>query len=198
MKNLTLTICLFLSFVTAPSLAQDDPHEADREAMLVILKNIEQALNDRDLTAALKNMDGEVIITYQDSTVTQGPEEAAAYYKKMMEGAAAIVNEFSTVATVGAPAVFHGDTAIAHGTTVDRYVLARGLELTLNANWSTTLQKRDGEWVVLALHFSTDLFDNPMLNSSRRMTKIAGVGGLLAGLLLMWIIGRVRRKSAAA
>ena len=87
MKNLTLSICLFLSFVTAPSLAQDDPYEADREAMLVILKNIEQALNDRDLTAALKNMDDEVVITYQDSTVTQGPEEAAAYYKKMMDAA---------------------------------------------------------------------------------------------------------------
>ena len=198
MKNLTLSICLFLSFVTAPSLAQDDPYEADREAMLVILKNIEQALNDRDLTAALKNMDDEVVITYQDSTVTQGPEEAAAYYKKMMDGAAAIVTEFSTVATVGAPAVFHGDTAIAYGTTVDRYVLARGLELTLNANWSTTLQRKDGEWVVLALHFSTDLFDNPMLNSSRRMTRIVGFGAFFAGLLLMWIIGRIRRKSAAA
>jgi len=156
MKNLPLTVCLFLSFVTAPSLAQDDPYAADRQAMLVILKNIEQALNDRDLSSALKNMDDEVIITYHDATVTQGPEEAAAYYKRMMEGAAAIVDEFSTVADVGAPAVFHGDTAVAYGTTVDRYLLARGLEIKLNANWSTTLQKKDGEWLVIALHFSSE------------------------------------------
>ena len=116
----------------------------------------------------------------------------------MMEGAAAIVTEFSTEASVGAPAVFHGDTAVAFGTNTDRYVLARGLEMTLNANWSMTAQKKDGDWKVIALHFSTDLFDNPLLNASRRMTRIAGVGGVIGGVLLMWVIGRVRRKRAAA
>ncbi len=198
MKNLPLTICLFLSFLAAPSLAQDDARQADRDAMLVILSGIEKALNDRDMTSVLEYMDDNVIITYQDATVTQGHDEAAAYYNRMMEGAANIVDEFSTVATVGAPAVFHGDTAVAHGTNIDTYVLARGLEFTLNANWSTTLQKRDDEWVVIALHFSTDLFDNPLLNTARRMNWIAGVGGVFLGLLLMWFVGRVRRKSSAA
>ncbi len=198
MKNLPLTICLLLGFLAAPSFAQDDPHAADRQAMLVILKNIEQALNDRDLSSALGNMDDDVIITYHDATVTQGPEEAAAYYKGMMDGAAAIVDEFSTVADVGAPAVFHGDTAVAYGTTVDRYLLATGLEIILTANWSTTLQKKDGEWLVIALHFSSNLFDNPLLNTANRMNKIMAVGGVFVGLLLMWIIGRVRKKSAAA
>jgi hypothetical protein len=116
----------------------------------------------------------------------------------MMEGAARIVTEFSTEAAVGAPAVFHGDTAVAFGTNVDRYVLARGLEIDLNANWSMAARKTDGEWKVIALHFSTDLFNNPLLNNSRRMTRIVGVVGVVVGMLLMWVIGRVRRKKAAA
>ena len=197
MKIVPLTVCLFLSFVVTPSLAQDDPRQADRDAMLVILSSIEQALNDRDLTSALQHLDENVIITYQDSTVTRGPEGAAEYYKRMMDGAAAIVEEFNTVATVGAPAIFHGDTAIAYGTQIDTYVLARGLTFTLNANWSTALQKRDGQWSVIALHFSTDLFDNPMLNTAKRMSWIMGTGGVLLGVLLMWLFGRVRRKTAA-
>lgn len=198
MKYLTPTICIFLSFLAAPSLAQEDAHAADREAMLTVLGDIEDALNDRDLTAALKHLDAEVIITYQDATVTQGRDEAADYYKRMMEGAGAIVSEFSTVASVGAPAVFHGDTAVAYGTTTDTFVLARGLEFTLEANWSTTLQKRDGEWVVLALHFSTDLFDNPLLNNARRMYWMTGIGGVVLGLLIMWLLGRIRGKSTTA
>ncbi len=198
MKNLPPTLCLFLSFIAAPSLAQDDARQADRDAMLVILGGIEKALNDRDISAALEYLDENVIITFQDATVTQGPAAAEEYYNRMMEGAANIVDEFSTVADVSAPAIFHGDTAVAHGTNIDTYVLARGLEFTLNANWSTTLQKRDDQWVVVALHFSADLFDNPLLNNSLRMNKIMGAGGVIVGLLLMWVVGRVRKKPSAA
>jgi hypothetical protein len=199
MKRLTLTTCLLSMFlVVAPAWSADDEHAADREALLTILGDIEDALNARNLDGALKHLDPEVIITYQDSTVTQGIDGATEYFDRMMEGAGAIVSEFSTVADVGAPAVFHGDTAIAYGTTTDRYVLARGLEMVLNANWSTTLQKQNGEWKVLALHFSTDLFDNPLLNAASRMNWIFGAGGLVLGLLLMWFLGRSRRRSAGA
>lgn len=198
MKKLTIISFVLLSMPVLPALAQDDPYAADREALLVVLGDIEAALNARDLAGALKHLDDEVVITYYDATVTRGPDEAAAYYKRMMEGAGAVLTEYSTKATVGAPAVFHGDTAIAYGTTNDSYVLARGLEFDLEGHWSTTLQKQDGQWVVVALHFSSNLFDNPLLNSANRLNRIFGIAGFALGLLVMWIIGRFRRKSAAA
>jgi len=197
-KNFILAISLFLFIAPVASLAQDDPHAADRESLLVILGSIEDALNARDMGGALKYLDDNVIITYHDATVTQGPDAAMAYYNRMMEGSAAIVTEFNTVASVGAPAFFHGDTATAYGTTVDKYVLAAGLELDLDANWSMTARKNDGEWKVIALHFSTNLFDNQLLNSANSMNKIMAAGGVVVGILLMLIIGRVRRKSANA
>ena len=196
MKTLPLTLCLLFGFASVTSLAQDDPRQADREAMLVVLTGIETALNERDLSSALRYLHENVVITYHDATVTRGPQGAMDYYNRMMEGAAAIVTDYSTVAKVSDHAIFYGDTAVAYGTTVDNYVLARGLEFTLNANWTATVVKENGEWLVAALHFSTDLFDNPLLNSSRNMTRMVGVGGLLIGMLLMWIIGRMRKKSA--
>ena len=197
MKNFLLAVFLFLFLAPVASMAQDDPRAADREALLVILSGVEDALNARDMTGALKYLDDNVIITYHDATVTQGPDAALEYYNRMMEGSAAVVTEFSTVASVGAPAVFHGDTATAFGTTVDKYVLAAGLEINLDADWSMTAQKKDGEWKVLALHFSTNLFDNQLLNSANDMNKIMGAGGVVVGVLLMFVIGRVRRKSTA-
>ncbi len=197
-KKILLTACSVFAFAPLAGMAQDDAHAADREALLDILTGIEAALNAQDLSQALEYLDEQVIITYQDSTVTEGHEGATEYYNRMMEGAAAIVNEFSTVAAVGAPAVFHGDTAVAYGTTKDRYVLTAGMEIDLDANWSMAARKVDGEWKVIALHFSTDMFDNPLLNNSRRLTRIVGVAGVLGGMLLMWLIGRFRRKRAAA
>ena len=198
MKNILLIICPLLFIAPIASIAQDETHAADREALVEILGGIEAALNAQDLSQALEYLHEDVIITYQDSTVTQGHSGATEYYNRMMEGAAAVVKEFSTVAAVGAPATFHGDTAVAYGTTADRYVLAAGMEIDLNANWSMAARKADGEWRVIALHFSTDLFDNPLLNNSRRLTRIVGVAGVVGGMLLMWVISRVRRNRAAA
>ncbi len=198
MKKILLAICPLIAFAPMTGVAQEDPHAADREALLVILSGIEDALNAQDLSGALQYLDDDIIITYQDSHVSQGLDGATEYYNRMMEGAARIVTEFSTEAAVGAPAVFHGDTAVAFGTNVDRYVLARGLKMTLNANWSMAARKTDGEWKVIALHFSTNLFDNPLLNNSRRMSRIVGVIGVAVGLMLMWLIGRIRQRRAAA
>lgn len=197
MRKILLAVCPLLFFAPLASMAQDESHDADRDALIVILGGIEAALNAQDLSQALEYLDDNVIITYQDSTVTQGHSGATEYYNRMMEGAGAIVSDFSTKATVGAPAVFHGDTAVAYGTNVDHYVLTAGLEMDLNANWSMTARKVDGEWKVIALHFSSDLFDNPLLNNSRRLTRIVGVAGVLAGMFLMWLIGWMRRRRSA-
>lgn len=196
LKKLLLTVCSVFVLAPITSMAQDDGHAADREALLEILTGIEAALNAQDLSQALEYLDEQVVITYQDSTVTKGHDGATEYYNRMMEGAAAVVKEFSTVASVGSPAIFHGDTAVAYGTTKDRYVLAAGMEIDLNANWSMSARLVDGEWKVIALHFSTDMFDNPLLNNSRRLTRIVGVAGVVGGMLLMWLIGRFRRKRA--
>ena len=61
-----------------------------------------------------------------------------------------------------------------------------------------TAQKKEGEWKVFLVRFSTNLFDNQLLNSANDMNKIMGAGGVVVGVLLMFVIGRVRKKPAAA
>lgn len=191
-----LACALILCALAFPSAAQDDPHAADRTALKAMLADIEKALNQQNIQAALKHLHADVIITYYNAEVTQGHDEAVAYFNRMMEGAGAIVKEHSTKAEVGAPAVFVGDTAVAYGTTTESYKLAAGLEFTLQGNWSTTVQKQDGQWRVRAIHFSTNLFDNPLLNNAQRMGWWTAGGGFVAGLVVMWMLGKVRRRTA--
>ncbi len=192
-----LGLALILCVLALPAAAEDDPYAADRSTLKAMLADIEQALNKRDFQAALKHLHTDVLITYYNAEVTRGHDEALAYFNRMMEGPDAVVKEYSTKAEVGSPALFVGDTAVAYGTTTERYKLAGGLEFELNGNWSTTVQKQDGVWKVRAIHFSTNLFDNPLLKNAQRMGLSMAAGGLVVGLIVMGLIGRARRRRTA-
>lgn len=197
MPRLLPLLFTFALLLAPAAWAEEDAHAEDRQALLSILGDIEKALNDRNMGGVTQHLAPNAVITYQDATVTQGINEANDYYTRMMEGAGAIVKEFSTTAEVGAPAIFYGDTAVAFGRNTDTFVLARGLEFTLHGNWSTTLHKIDGQWKVIAIHFSTNLFDNPMLAAATRLKWIMFVGGLLVGIVLMWLAGRLLGRRSA-
>ncbi len=175
---------------------QADEYEADRQIMRAMLADLEQALNQQDFDGVLKHMHEDVVVTYYNAEVTRGHDEARDYYQRMLQGGEAVLREYSTRGEVGGPAVFHGDTAVAYGSTVESFKLAAGLEFTLNGRWSTTLRKADDRWRVIALHFSADLFDNPLLNNTKRANWIAGAIAFVAGGLLVFLLLRMRRKKA--
>ena len=184
-----LGLALILCVIAFHAVAEDDPHAADRALLKAMLAEIEQALNEGNFQVALKHLHPDVIITYYNAEVTRGHDEAVAYFNRMMEGPDAVVKEYSTQAEVGSPALFLGDTAVAYGTTTESYELAGGLEFMLNGNWSTTVQKLDGVWMVRAIHFSTNLFDNPLLKNAQRMglSMAGGTPGWLTRSAVCWL-----------
>jgi hypothetical protein len=64
----------------------------------------------------------------------------------------------------------------------------------LNSNWTTTLAKINGEWKVVALHLSANVFNNVLLDDAKKALAYTAGGGLLAGALIGWFLGR--RKKA--
>lgn len=84
-------------------------------------------------------------------------------------------------------AVHGDDTAIAWGTSVERFSLTSGLDFELHGRWNATLVRKDGRWRLASLSMNQLFFDNPLLNGARRMSRwmaLAGLGcGLLAGIL---------------
>ena len=179
---------------TVPQLDTTSGRTEDRQQLRVLLDRLEAAISALDIDAVLKLTQPEVIVTWQNAEVSRGQAQVRAYYDRMIKGGAPIVKRFSTKATLGAPAVFYGDSATAYGTTVDTYDLADGMSFKLNANWSTTIVKADGEWKVAALHFSTNLFDNALLDAAKRAAWIAGGAAFLVGLLVGWLLFRRRGR----
>ncbi len=166
----------------------------DRQQLRALLDKIEKGISDLDVEVVLKLMTPEPLVTWQNGEVSRGADQVRAYHARMVKGTARIVTKFATKATLGGPAIFYGDTAVAYGTTVDTYELADGQNFVLNANWSTTVVKQDGQWKSAAIHFSTNIFDNPFAKKAQQLAWIVGVGGLLIGLIVAFVISRLVRK----
>ena len=133
-------------------------------------------------------MDDNVTVIWLNAEVSRGKDEVRAYYGRMVGHDKAILSKYLTKATIGAPAKFYGDVAIADGSTMDEfYPIARGF-FRLDSRWSTTVVKNAGQWKIVSLHLSSNVFNNPLLDEVKVEIVKAGVGGFLGGLVLMSVI----------
>ena len=83
---------------------------------------------------------------------------------------------------------------VCYGKTQDHYVLANGTKLDLSARWTGTFVKENGKWLVTAFHYSTNMFDNPVLDRLKKLTLGLSIGTVIIGLVLGFILGRKSAK----
>lgn len=190
-----LITLLFSLVITLPIAAQEvDKREGDRQQLLSVLSAVEDALNQQDFEAVKAFVHPDATVTFHDAEVAQGVEGLEAYFNDKLGGSSAVLKSFSTKAQVDAPATFYDDIAIAYGRTADQFVFATGNEFQLESRWTATVRKEQGDWKILAVHFSVNMFDNPLLNTAKdRMLTVALIAFFL-GLLLMYLIYRFALK----
>ncbi len=60
--------------------------------------------------------------------------------------------------------------------------------------WTAVLQKLQDKWTIQSLHFSSNLLDNPVLNTAQQLGRIravaAGVRGFLLGVVTILLLRR--------
>lgn len=194
---LVFTLCAWpLSGVCAESA---DPHADDRKQLLQIFSEIEKGINEQNIDRMVAQMDEHATVIWLNAEASRGHADIRAYYRRMVGTGDAILKKYTTTAKVAAPARFFGDIAVADGTMVDEFLPIRRDAFKLDSNWSVTCAKRDGKWKIVHLHLSANVFNNHLLDEVKQMVWYAAAGGLLAGLVLMWVIGWLTRgkKSTA-
>ena len=186
-----------ISLIAATGWAQQpDPHAEDRAQLRAMLAEFEAAINAQSIDRMVAAMDDNVTVIWLNAEVSRGKDEVRAYYGRMVGHEKAILSKYLTKASLGAPAKFYGDIAIADGSAMDEfYPIARGF-FRLDSRWSTTVIKNAGQWKIVALHLSSNVFNNPLLDEVKGEIVKAGVGGFLGGLLLMWVITWALRRRA--
>lgn len=170
-------------------------HEQDRKMLRSLLVDIEDAINRNDMVYLSQYLDDDVVITHQNAHVAKGKQAFIDYNRKMTQGPDAVIKKLTTKASIGGPAYFHGDnTAIGYGTSIDDIELTSGKKFKLDVAWTATLIKTDEKWKAAAIHFSTNVLDNAILDATRKTFWWIGGGLAIAGLVIGWFAGR--RSSA--
>jgi len=181
----------------AQDLSQSDPHAADREQLLKILHEVESSINSQSLERMVQQMDANATVVWANGEVSRGPAEVLAYYDRMVKGKDRILTKYMTSAKLHGHARFLGDgsVAIADGTMEDEfYPVIRG-PFRLSSKWTTTAARINGEWKIVGLHLSANVFNNTLLDEAKKALMYVGGGGLLVGLLAGWGISRFLGRS---
>lgn len=195
MKPTALLVLAVLALAPLPPLATEaDPHAQDRQALLTVFRAIEAAINAGDVEGMVAQMAPDATVTWLNGEVSRGHEQIRAYYHRMVKGNDRILDRYVTSAKVAAPARFFGDVAVADGTMEDEFFPVRRGPFRLSSNWTSTSARVNGQWKVVSLHLSANVFTNSLLAEAERAALYAGGVGLLVGVALTWLVGRLRRR----
>ena len=180
-----------------PMTSQNDSHQEDRQALLQILSKVENAINAQDIEGIIAQMSPDCTVTWWNAEISRGHDEIRAYYRRMVKDEGRIISKYTTRAKLGAHARFvgsGGDVALADGSMEDEFFpIIRG-PFKLNSRWSATAAKSGGEWKIVNLHLSSNVFNNTLIAELTRALWIAGAAGVVLGGLAGWFLGRRRAK----
>ncbi len=178
----------------------DDPHAADRQALLKVFREIEAGINAQDVDRRGAQMHPDATVTWLNGEISRGHAEIKAYYHRMVKGDQRYIDKYLTAAKVGAPARFYGNglVAVADGSTEDEFFPVKRDPFRLSSRWTSTSAKFDGEWKVVALHLSSNVFTNSLIEEAKDAALYAGIGGALGGIVVGWLLGRIRRRATPA
>jgi ketosteroid isomerase-like protein len=170
-----------------------------------------EAWKRRDIDAVLSHVDPDVVVTWQNGTVSRGPEAIRKFYDEMLVGEGSVLSGVESTFAVDDLSVLHGmDTAIAFGTIHDDVSFKRsataafigaGSKIGLDSRWTATLVRKAGDWKLASYHVSANIFSNPVLAlGTKAAGRVAGIGGFAIGVVLALLVGWLvwRRKPKAA
>ena len=187
-----MLLLAFLGSTGASAVPEDQAPDVAR--IHALLHEIEEATNTRDIQRLLRHATDGVVMLSKNGETLVGKAAVDAYVNRMLGAAGpALTGMHTRVIQDGAP-IIHGAVAMAHGTSDDAYEFQGGMRLAIVTLWSATLVRQDGEWRIASLHFSFNLFDNPLLNAARFSVIVASGIGLVCGLLtgVLYMRWRVR------
>lgn len=188
MRHLLTFILVGLIFAT--NVNADDEFEKDRSELKSLLNEIVIAINTKDIDLIMSKLHDDVVVTFLNAEVARGTSEVRNYFTKTLGADNAILSSYRTQASESSPADIYGSIALADGTANDEFIFKDGSVMTINTQWTTALVKKDDQWKILKLHFSTNVFDNPVLAAAESSLYVIGIIALIIGLVVGVFVGR--------
>ncbi len=192
--------CLFilmlgLSTMCAAEGLSAQAHEADHQALRALRDELVAALNTTDYTRLGQCLAPGFNLTFADQRRFTDLTSLASYQQHLHDEVG--ITKVVFAPEVDAPAtLITADTAVATGTSTDRFEANDGSVTAITSRWTATMVRHEGAWKLSAFQAGVDLMDNPILHRQRQaMIRFAVLGAvlcLIVGLLSGWWFGRRR------
>jgi ketosteroid isomerase-like protein len=157
------------------------------------------AVNKRDADALMKELGPNIIFTAMNNEVVRGIDQARAYHQRMLVGSGRVLEDMSLKVEADDLTTLYanGTIGVAAGTSVAHFKLATGNEFDIPLRWTATLNRADGKWAIVGMHFSANVFDNPILDGLKWSTKWIAIASGVVALLIGFLVGRWTRRKPA-
>jgi len=178
-----------------PGMTADEA--AAHNALRGLRDRLVAGVNAKDPDAILADLDDEILFTAMNNEVVHGKDEARAYYAKMLVGSQRIVEDMSLSVEVDDLSILmaDGEVAMAAGSSLAKFDMMVGDSFEVPLRWTATLRNTENGWRVAAIHFSANMFDNPLMSGFQTFAYLLAGGAGLLGLLIGWLIGRRRKRA---
>lgn len=142
-----------------------------------------------DIDAVLPHVHPNVVVTWQNSEVCRGREGLKTFFERMGRES---FKGYKVPPTPDELSILHGEnTGVSFGKTVAEYNLL-GKQYEIESRWTATVVKEDGKWMLASYHISMNTLDNPLLTAAKNALYIAGGCGLIAGILIGFMVKKSR------
>ncbi|HSP17658.1 MAG TPA: nuclear transport factor 2 family protein [Thermoanaerobaculia bacterium] len=193
----TLSLVLFVSALPAIAQTAAEPHHEIHQALRDLRGRLLVAMNKNDIDGILRELHPNVIVTWQNAEVSRGPQGVRAYLERMTKSPNHVVLGYHADLNVDELTTLYGEnTGVAYGSSVEQFDLRGGQKFTLRGRWSATLVNENGRWLIASVHASSNLFDNPLLDSTKKAMYIAVPVAALIALLIGLFLGRRTARTA--
>lgn len=183
-KSIILAFALCFTLPGSALASTLDPHAEDRQALIKVFREIEAGINAQDIERMVAQMAPDATVIWLNGEVSRGHDEIRAYYRRMVSGPDRILEKYTTAAELGSRARFFGEVAVADGSMQDAFFPVARKPFVLRAHWSSTSARLNGQWKVVSLHLSANVFNNTLIDEARSAAWFAAGGGVLGGLVL--------------
>jgi ketosteroid isomerase-like protein len=192
--SLLILPVLLLSFAPVHAQTLTPEEEALHNELRALKDRLTEALNKDDIEAALRETHPSVVFTAMNNEVAHGHDGVRKYFETMMVGEDRIVDDMTvSFEPDQLSSIYGGDNAIAAGSSKAHFKLASGLEFDIDGRWTADLVRENGQWLISAIHYSVNMFDNPLLDNAKRLAWYVGGGVGIIGLIIGYFLGRRRR-----
>jgi ketosteroid isomerase-like protein len=185
--------------LTLPAYAAEEPDHAIHEELRAVLSTVQTAINDAKFDEMLPVISQDIRATTINQEVISNRDEVTGYFNRWF-GPGGYLKKLHMTLHPDALTELSADKSwgLVRGSGVEAYTLADGRVFDMVTRWTAVMQKdADGKWRLRSIHIGTNFLDNPILTAAksalRNVGLAAGGGGVLAGGILGFFIGR-RKK----